>query len=258
MLPNDERSPESDTGSAVAKWSAPVRALRRSRLGQSLLGFSTRVRGSGRKTASRVRRLFDVISCVTSRYRPRSRTWALYALLIAVVTQVGGAVTPNDNRDGETLNLEQPRIVVLKSKRELHLFDADRLVKTCPIVLGRHPVGQKLCEGDGRTPEGRFHVVTKNRQSKFHRFLGLDYPDLTAAERGLRQGLITEGEARSIRERLAAGRCPSWTTALGGAIGIHGHGTSADWTAGCIALDDRHAEQLFDVMRIGDEVEILP
>ncbi len=165
---------------------------------------------------------------------------------------------PDDYRDDQALHLTQPRIVVLKAKRQLHLFDGDRLVRIYPIALGRNPVGQKVCEGDGRTPESRFHVVTKNRQSKYHRFLGLDYPALPAAERGLCQGVSTEGEARSIREAFAAGRCPSWTTALGGAIGIHGHGTATDWTAGCVALADRHAEQLFDVMRLGDEVEILP
>ncbi|MCK4657882.1 MAG: L,D-transpeptidase family protein [Phycisphaerae bacterium] len=167
-------------------------------------------------------------------------------------------MAPDKHRDNETLNLNQPRIVVLKSKRKLHLFDGERLVKTYPVALGKTPVGQKECEGDGRTPEGRFTVVTRNHKSKYHRFLGLSYPGLTAVERGRRQGLITEGEARSIREALAAGRCPSWTTALGGAIGIHGHGTATDWTAGCVALEDRHAKQLFQVMRLGDEVEILP
>ena len=162
------------------------------------------------------------------------------------------------DRDDEALSLQQPKIVVLKSKRRLHLFDGDRLVRSYRIALGRDPVGQKTCEGDGRTPEGRFRVVTRNRQSKYHRFLGLDYPNAEAVDWGLRQGLVTEGEARSIRDALASGRCPGWTTALGGAIGIHGHGASTDWTAGCVALEDQYAEQLFGVMRIGDEVEILP
>jgi murein L,D-transpeptidase YafK len=156
------------------------------------------------------------------------------------------------------LYLDRPRIVVLKSARELHLFDGGRLVKSYSIALGRNPVGQKQCEGDGRTPEGQFRVVTRNAQSKYHRFLGLDYPDAAAVERGQRVGLVTDGEARTVREALAAGRCPSWTTALGGAIGIHGHGAHADWTAGCIALEDRDAAELFAVMRIGDPVEILP
>ena len=53
-------------------------------------------------------------------------------------------------------------------------------------------------------------------------------------------------------------RCPSWSTALGGGIGLHGHGSAGDWSAGCIALDDTDIEELFDVLRVGDQVEILP
>ena len=203
-------------------------------------------------------RIGHVMSYAINRYKAQSLNWAACMLFVAVVTQVGGAMVPDDRANDGVLDIQRPRIVVLKSKRALHLFDGDRLVRTYPIALGKHPVGQKQCEGDGRTPEGRFHVVTKNRQSKYHRFLGLDYPDSAAVERGRRQGLITEGEARSITDALAAGRCPSWTTALGGAIGIHGHGASTNWTAGCVALEDAPAEQLFDLLRIGDEVEILP
>lgn len=210
------------------------------------------------RATTRVRRLFGVVSGFAVRYRTRSLNWGACALLVVLVTQVGGAVVADDDRGNERMLLDQPRIVVLKSKRELHLFDGDRLVKTYRIALGRTPVGQKECEGDGRTPEGRYRVVTRNRQSKYHRFLGLDYPSAEAVDRGVRHGLVTDGEARSIREALADGRCPGWTTALGGAIGIHGHGAATDWTAGCVALENRHAEQLFEVMRIGDEVEILP
>ena len=51
-------------------------------------------------------------------------------------------------------------------------------------------------------------------------------------------------------------------TSLGGS-GLHGCGDAtpspgSDWTAGCIALADRDIEELFDVLRLGDQVEILP
>jgi hypothetical protein len=46
---------------------------------------------------------------------------------------------------------------------------------------------------------------------------------------------------------------------LGGGIGIHGGGgRGIDWTAGCLALPDEYAEELFEVLRVGDPVEILP
>lgn len=151
-----------------------------------------------------------------------------------------------------------PRVVVLKDKRVLHLFDGDRLVKSYRVDLGATPVGPKRWQGDGRTPLGAFRVVSKNANSRYHRFIGLSYPDLTTVKWGLAHGFISVGEASSIRRAWGAGRCPDWGTALGGGIGIHGRRIGRDWTGGCIALSDEHVEELFSVLRIGDPVEILP
>ena len=160
--------------------------------------------------------------------------------------------------DQAVLSLASPRVVVLKSKRLLCLFDGDLLMRSYAIDLGSHPSGPKHRQGDGRTPLGTFRVVSRNAMSPYHRFLGLDYPNDDAVVRGLREGLISRGEAASIRAALAAGRCPDWSTALGGGIGIHGRRRGSDWTAGCIALADENVEELFGVLRIGDPVEILP
>ena len=154
--------------------------------------------------------------------------------------------------------VNHPRVVVLKGARVLHLFDGPLLVRTYPVDLGLTPVGDKVHEGDCRTPIGEFHVVTKNAASPYHRFLGIDYPHPPAVERGLRDGLITPGEASSMRDMLRSGRCPDWGSALGGGIGLHGHRQGRDWTAGCIALSDAHIAELYAVLRVGDPVEILP
>jgi murein L,D-transpeptidase YafK len=158
----------------------------------------------------------------------------------------------------DRLDVRNPHVVVLKSKRKLHLFDGQRLVRTYDIALGPHAIGQKFRQADGRTPEGRFRVRTRNDRSKYCRFLGIDYPDPAAAQRGLRDGLISYGEFKEIIEAHATGRCPLWTSALGGGIGIHGHGTDGDWTAGCVALADEDVKELYRVLRLGDVVEILP
>ena len=74
---------------------------------------------------------------------------------------------------------------------------------------------------------------------------------------------MTRGETEAVWEADRAGQCPPWTTALGGGIGLHGGGVRnatgrIDWTAGCMALSQAHIEELFEVLRIGDRVEILP
>jgi murein L,D-transpeptidase YafK len=182
----------------------------------------------------------------------------LGGLAVCVASAGAGRVRPDPAGEQALIRVQHPRVVVLKSKRRLHLFDGDRLVRTYAIGLGRSPTGDKQQEGDGRTPEGKFAVCVKKQDSPYHRFLGITYPEVRHARRGLAEGLITTGEAETIERAIAEGRCPSWSTALGGAIGIHGHGGGRDWTAGCIAMDDDQIEELFSVLRCGDPVEILP
>ncbi len=182
---------------------------------------------------------------------------AFIGLMAAAVLAAACGAAGRD-ADRPVVNLSNPRVVVLKSKRLLHLFDGDVLVRSYPIDLGRSPVGPKRVEGDGRTPIGRFRLVSKNADSPYHRFLGIDYPNIDAVEWGLNKGIISRGEAAGIRGAIAQGRCPDWGTALGGGIGIHGKRRGEDWTAGCIALSDQQVEELFSVLRIGDPIEVLP
>ncbi len=180
-------------------------------------------------------------------------------LVLLVATGMSKAIVGSRDIPEPTIALNDPHVVVLKSKRVMHLFDGEVLVRTYAIDLGRSPVGRKHLEGDGRTPEGTFYIATKNRKSRFHLFLGLSYPDIDAAEWGYTKGFISEGEARGICEAIEAGHRPNWQTALGGAIGIHGHGGQGkDWTAGCVAVTNGQVEELFAVLRVGDRVEILP
>ena len=180
------------------------------------------------------------------------------AAILLIAGSVGHAGGSRAEDHPSATLLGSPRVVVLKSKHLLYLFDSDTLIRSYAIDLGTAAIGPKERHGDRRTPIGRFRVVTKNAQSPYHRFLGIDYPDAATVERGLAAGLVSEGEAARIRSALASGRCPDWGTALGGGIGIHGGRIGRDWTAGCMALSDEHVAELFSVMRIGDAVEILP
>lgn len=179
----------------------------------------------------------------------------LLIVAIALETTAGSGVQPE--RD-PVLAVASPRVVVMKSSRVLHLFDGESLVRTYAIDLGVAPLGPKRRREDGRTPEGRFRAVIKKADSPYHRFIGIDYPDLPTTQWGLERGLVSPGEAAAIRRALADQRCPDWGTGLGGGIGIHGRRVGRDWTGGCIALSDEHIEELFSVLRIGDPVEILP
>jgi hypothetical protein len=154
------------------------------------------------------------------------------------------------------LPLSDPRVVVEKGARRLRLYAGGELVRVRRVALGFEPTGDKVKQGDGRTPEGDYQVCMKNERSSFYLSLGLTYPNAEDAERGLRDGLITRAQHKGITRALAAGRCPPWNTALGGEIFIHGGGTARDWTFGCVALENPEIKELFDTLPKGTPVII--
>lgn len=156
------------------------------------------------------------------------------------------------------LPLVAPRIVVKKSERRLFLYSGNKLLRTYRIGLGLSPVGDKVRQGDRRTPLGEFYVFTKNDKSAFYLSLGLSYPNAVHAERGLRDGLITKAQHAAIMRALRAKKTPPQNTALGGDIYIHGRGAGSDWTWGCVALEDEDIAELFRAIDIGTPVVIEP
>jgi len=153
---------------------------------------------------------------------------------------------------------ENPSLIIYKARREMELYDGDKLLKTYPIALGLNPVDDKRKEGDGCTPEGHFYICTKNDRSKFHLFLGLSYPNEEDAERGLKAGLISKEGHDKILQALAARETPPWDSLLGGEIGIHGGGSDAHWTQGGIAVENEDIEELFLIVDVATPVKILP
>ncbi|MDH3492756.1 MAG: L,D-transpeptidase family protein [Acidobacteriota bacterium] len=154
--------------------------------------------------------------------------------------------------------LKNPKLIVTKSERKLEVFDGEELIKTYRIALGSSPVGDKEVEGDGKTPEGGFYIFTKNPQSSFYLSLGLSYPNIEDAKRGLEGKLITQEEHDQIVAAIDQKTMPPQNTALGGEIYIHGNGDLADWTAGCIALSNSSMKELFDALPVGTTVQINP
>ncbi len=193
-------------------------------------------------------------------YRRAFSSVVVVALIGAALLMVSFKRIPSKSSAGEPdgLVVQSPLVVILKESRLLYLYDGDDLVRTYHVNIGRQATGGKVRDGDRRTPIGRFHIVTANPDSPYHRFLGIDYPNERAVTSGLTLGLITEGEAEALRAALDEGRCPDWSTALGGGIGLHGGRVGQGSTAGCVAVSDAHIEELFQVLRLGDPVEIWP
>jgi murein L,D-transpeptidase YafK len=154
--------------------------------------------------------------------------------------------------------LAKPRIEVFKAKRELQLFDGDKLIKTYRVGLGEKPVPPKEREGDMATPEGTYFICHKNPASKFHLSLAISYPGPADAERGLKAGIITKKEHAEILRANANHTTPPFYTKLGGEVFIHGRGSATDWTWGCIALDDPDIEELYKKVPVKTPITIHP
>jgi len=66
-------------------------------------------------------------------------------------------------------------IHVYKSQRYLVLQHQNKIIRRYPIRLGFSPIGHKVQEGDGKTPEGRYVIDWRNRQSSFYKSLHVSY-----------------------------------------------------------------------------------
>ena len=134
------------------------------------------------------------------------------------------------------------RFEVDKSDRKFTVLARDGAVRVYPCVLGTVPEGDKMQEGDRRTPEGSFQFRDKYPHAKWHKFIWIDYPNAESWER--------------FERRKEDGVLPSSAT-IGGEVGIHGTAEGmdhwimegTDWTWGCIALRNADLDEIYPLIR---------
>lgn len=152
------------------------------------------------------------------------------------------------------------RIEVNKKKRMLTLYLGKVPLKTYPVALGFDPVGDKQKQGDGKTPEGEYTIcemLSENLAARYGaRSMRISYPSVKDAQRGLEKGLVTQAQHDAIVEAIEKGEMPPQDTKLGSSIRIHGGGIDGDWTAGCIALRDEDAVEIYGVVGEGTKVVV--
>jgi murein L,D-transpeptidase YafK len=183
----------------------------------------------------------------------------VWLIICATTIALGGlclAVYRRNSQNSPGQPLLNAQIIIIKSKRQLMLYEDNKLLKTYDVGLGFNPVSDKVKEGDGATPEGEFYIFTKNERSAYYLSLGISYPNIEDAERGLRDGLITVEQYNQIVNAIQSRGTPPQNTPLGGQIYIHGRGAQKDWTLGCVALDDNNMKELFEAVPVGTKVII--
>jgi len=146
--------------------------------------------------------------------------------------------------DSLGLSTHTIRFHVDKSERLFAVVAGDAILKTYPCVLGEVPVGDKMMQGDRKTPEGEFGIRSKRMHDKWHAFVWIDYPNAESHQR--------------FAQRKRDGLIPA-NAKIGGEIGIHGvpegmdHWIDAgvDWTFGCIALKNADMDEIYPYIMAG-------
>ncbi|MFH1793259.1 MAG: L,D-transpeptidase family protein [Pseudomonadota bacterium] len=139
----------------------------------------------------------------------------------------------------ETVDL----VRVDKSDRILELISNGKVVGRYPIALGGNPVGHKGEEGDERTPVGRYVLDWRNPESGYHRSIHISYPNAqdraAAAFRGVDPGgmIMIHGQPNGFGW---------WSWFL----------QNFDWTDGCIAVENDHMDEIWQLVANGTAIEI--
>jgi lipoprotein-anchoring transpeptidase ErfK/SrfK len=136
-------------------------------------------------------------------------------------------------------------IIINKADRVLTLYRNGKKVLSYPVRLGFNGIREKLHQGDGATPEGRYRISNKRGQgqTQFYRALVLDYPN--------------EDDRRRYQLGRKTGQIPP-SIAIGGQIEIHGvENELMAQTLGSVMLDNPQMALLYDRVEKGTPVTIV-
>ena len=163
-------------------------------------------------------------------------------ILVQPVNHTGSA--PN-----ATSSLPVTHIKVYKSQRYLDLMHEDQVIRRYPMRLGFDPVGHKAIEGDGKTPEGIYNIDWRNPNSSFYKSLHISYPNQQDIRHAQQLGASAGGDI------MIHGSAPQF-----GAEGqpLYHYMPRKDWTLGCIAVSNAAMDEIWQLVKDGTSIEIMP
>lgn len=159
-----------------------------------------------------------------------------WAFCLAAGTASIPAAVPPDHID---------LVRVVKSERRLYLTSNGRIVAAYQVALGRHPLGAKQQQGDGKTPEGRYVLDYRNAHSAFYRAFHISYPDATDLAEARRRGVKPGGMITLHGQKNGLGRKRAISQRL-------------DLTDGCIAVSNADMDQLWRRIEVPTPIQIDP
>ena len=141
--------------------------------------------------------------------------------------------------------LKADRVVVDKSSRQLTLMRGQMELRSYRVALGSNPVGDKLREGDGRTPEGLYLLDWRNPDSQYYLSIHVSYPSPVDEAEAARHG-VDPGSSIMIH-----GLPPEYEW-------LGERHARTDWTEGCIAVSNAEMDEIWEAVDDGTLIEIRP
>lgn len=136
-------------------------------------------------------------------------------------------------------------VLVIKSESKLYLKKHGTILKEYHVAFGANPKGHKQQQGDERTPEGKYILDYKKKDSSFYKSIHISYPNETDKRRAKQSGVNP-----------------------GGFIMIHGQKNNFgwlswiiqrfNWTDGCIAVSNSAMDEIWESVNVGTPIEIKP
>lgn len=145
----------------------------------------------------------------------------------------------------QSLQQRPDRLLIIKSKRKLYLLKRGKVLKSYKVSLGGNPVGHKVREGDGRTPEGNYVVDWRNPNSRFFRSIHISYPNDADRQRARKLGVSPGGDIMIHGLPNEIGRL---------VYRVRGQ----DWTEGCIALSNEAMSEVWETVADNTPIDIVP
>lgn len=161
---------------------------------------------------------------------------------------------------------ENPNIIIERKNFSLNLFEDTVLIKTYRASFGKNLTAAKSRAEDEATPVGEYAICDIDSNGHYHKFLKLNYPNISDASEAFRKGWITQKQFDQLKFEFYYEGCPKANTILGGNIGIHGLGKFDyilknlpfvyNWTNGSIAISNEAIDEIFSVVEKGTKVVI--
>lgn len=164
------------------------------------------------------------------------------------------------------VKFEKPSIVIERKSFSLKLYEDTVLIKTYRASFGKNISAIKTRADDNATPTGEYTICEVDSNHRYHKFLRINYPNISDAAEALRKGWISQRDFDKLKFEFYYEGCPNANTILGGNLGIHGIGKFNfilknlpfvyNWTNGSIAVSDEAIDEICSVVKKGTEVVI--